>query len=103
AGGARAGEHQGVDRLVEQGGADVAAALDQIDHAGGQVGRLERLDDQLAGQGGLFGRLEHQGVAGEQGRDDVAVGQVAGEVERAEHRGDAGGAVAQHGAAEGGV
>jgi hypothetical protein len=47
----------------------------------------------------VFARLEHDRVPGDQGRHDVAVGQVAREVIRAEHREHAVRAVPQHGVA----
>jgi hypothetical protein len=100
AGGGRAGEQQAVDVLVDQRLADLAAALHQVDDARRHAGLLQGLDQQLARQGRLFRRLEHHGVAGQQGRHDVAVGQVAREVERAQHRHHAMRAMAQHGATE---
>jgi hypothetical protein len=74
--------------------------LDEIDDSGRHARRLQRLDQHLTGQRRLFRRLEHHRVAGQQGRHDVAVGQVTREVERPQHRHHAMGAVAQHGAAE---
>ena len=100
---ARAGEHQGVDAAVQQGRACLPSALDDIDHALGQVRLGKSLGHQLADPGGLFRGFEDHGVTGQQGRDDMAVGQVAGEVEGPQHRRHAVRTVAQGGLAETGL
>jgi hypothetical protein len=100
---ARPCEHQGVDPLVQQGRTRVASALQQVEHPGRQVGLGQAFGHQLAGQGRLLRRLEHDGVAGQQGRDDMAVGQMAGEVERAQYRRHTVRTVAQGRMAEGGL
>ena len=96
-------EHQGVDRLIQQGCAGIAAALNEIEHALRQIGLGQAFGHQLAGQGRFLRRLEHHRVTGQQGRDDMAVRQVAGKVERTQHRRHPMRAMTQGGAAEGGV
>jgi hypothetical protein len=103
AGGGRAGEQQGVDVLVEQCGAGLPPALDEVDDPGRHAGGLQRLDHQSAGPGRLLRWLVDDGVAGQQSGDDVAVRQMPGKVVGPEHGGDAVRLVAEHGAAKSGV
>ena len=87
AGARRAGEQQAVDAgMVGERLALRRAADDEADacrgHAGFEVAGVE----EGAGGGGLFRRLEDDRVARDQRRDDMAVGQMRGEVVGAEHR-----------------
>ena len=82
----RAGEEHAVEaRCIEQRRAGFARALQQIEHARGQARFIPRFHHQRADAGRQFARLEQHRVAGKQRRHDVAVGQMAREVERAEH------------------
>ena len=96
----RAGEQQPVDVAVGERRAGVAAALQHLEHVLGKPRGSPRLGHRGAGRGGQFGRLEQHRVAREQRRDDVAVGQVAGEIVRPEHRHDPMRPMPQHRGAE---
>ena len=86
AGAGRAGEQQPVDaRLGGQRLALLGPADQQPDHAFGDSRLVEAVDQEGAGRRGLFRRLEHHRIAGDQRRDDVAVGQVRGEIVGPEH------------------
>ena len=54
----RAANIKGVDRLIQQGRARLAPALDQVHYAWRQLRRLERLGHELARQRCLLRRLE---------------------------------------------
>ena len=87
AGARRSGEQQAVDaRLGGQRAALVRAADQQAHDAFGNARGMEAFDQEGAGRRGLLGRLEDHRIAGDQRRDDVAVGQVRGEIIGAEHR-----------------
>ena len=87
AGARRAGEQQAVDaRLAGERAALVGAADQQPDDAFGDARLVEAADQELAGRRGLLGRLEDDRIAGDQRRDDVAVGQMRREIIGAEHR-----------------
>ena len=86
AGARRAGEQQAVDaRLGGQRLALLGTADQQPDDAFGNPRLVEAVDQECAGRRRLLGRLEHDRIAGDQRRDDVAVGQVRGEIIGPEH------------------
>ena len=64
----------------------VGAADQQADDAFAGSSPRGSIDQEFAGRGGLFGRFEDHRIAGDQRRDDVAVGQVRREIVGAEHR-----------------
>ena len=82
-----AGEQEPVDpglrgkRLALFGAAD-----QQPDHPVGDLRFVQAANEELARRRGLLGRLEHHRIAGDQGRDDVPIGKVRGEIIGAEHR-----------------
>ena len=85
-GAGRAGEQQAVE--AGMGGerlADLGPALDAADDALGHARLVIERDEILADRRRLLARLEDDRIAGEQGGDDVAVGQVRGEIIGAEH------------------
>ena len=87
AGAGRAGEQQAVDaRLAGERATLVGTADQQADDAFGNARLVEAVDQELAGRRGLLRRLEDHRVAGDQRRDDVAVGKVRREIVRPEHR-----------------
>jgi hypothetical protein len=49
--------------MVQDALHDLAAAVDQVDHSGRQLERVEHLERDLLGQRHLLGGLEHEGVA----------------------------------------
>src|SRR6202042_538396 len=68
-GGGRAGERDLVDvRVLDQVGADLAAARHDIDHAGREAGGDDRVGEQVRVEHRLGGGLEHDRVAGPQRR-----------------------------------
>ena len=87
AGARGAGEQQAVDaRLGGQRLPFLGAADQQPDGAFGNLRLVKAVDQEFAGRGGLFRRLEHHCIAGDQRRDDVAVGQMHREIVRPQHR-----------------
>ena len=97
AGAAGAGKEQAVDAWVgRQGDAGFPRALQQVQHARRQTGFDPALYGQLSDLGGQLARLEQHGIARQQRRDDVPIGQVPREVVRAEHRHHTVGFMAQH-------
>ncbi len=67
-----AGEGDLVDiGVVDDGGAGLALAGDDIDHALGQADALANFGEQQGRQRGEFGRLEHDRIAGGKGRGDL--------------------------------
>ena len=87
AGAGRAGEEQAVD--AGMGGerlAGLGPALDAADDALGHARLVIELDQIFADRRRLLARLEHDRIAGDQRRDDVAVGQMRREIIGAEHR-----------------
>jgi hypothetical protein len=80
-------------------------AADQQPRAAlGHACLVQAVDHEGAGRGRLFGRLEHYRIARDQRGDDVAVGQMRGEIIRAQHRQHAVRLVAQrHAAAHRGI
>ncbi len=95
AGTGRTGEEEAVDvRIAGQRLAGVDLALHQVEHALGQPRLQPDLQHGLGHHGGQLGGLEHHGIAGDQRRHDMAVGQVAREVVGAKHGHDAVGLVA---------
>jgi len=102
AGLAAAGEQHAVDlRLRAECDAGIAAAVHQVQHALRQAGLLPQLHGLHGGARRVFARLEHDRVPGDQGRHDVAVRQVAGEVVGTVDSEHAMRAMAQHGIAVG--
>ena len=100
AGLAAAGEQHAIDqRFLAQRDAGLAAAVDEVQHALRQAGLLPQCDGLHRRARRILARLEHDGIPGDQGRHDVAVRQVAGEVVRAVDREHAVRTVAQHGIA----
>eukprot|EP00659_Diplonema_papillatum_P023142 gene23141-biopygen23486 len=98
AGAAGAGEEQTVDaRIRRQGDPGFPCALQQVQHARRQAGVDPALHGQLGDFRGQFARFEQYGVTRQQGRYDVAVRQMTGEVVRAKHRHHTVGLVAQYG------
>ena len=90
-----AGEEEAVDvRIAGQRLAGVDLPLHQVEHPLGQPRLLPHLDHGFSHHGGQLGRLEHDRIAGDERRHNVAVGQVAREVVGAEHGHDAMGLVA---------
>ena len=96
----RAGERHGVHAGVagERAGRLVRAG-DQVEHAGREVGGLERLGEDVGGQRGGRGGLEHDRAAGREGRRELAERQHDRVVPARDHRGDPGRLPADHGAA----
>ena len=92
-----AGEQHSVEiGVAQRGRAGLARALDEIEHPGGQPGLLPEPDHELADGRRQLAWLEHQRIARQQGRDDMAVGQMAGEIVRTQHEEDAQRLVVQH-------
>ena len=92
-----AGEQDAVEvRMRCQRGAGVTRAVDQIDDAIRQPGLHPQLHRPDGGLGRVLAGLEHDGIACDQGRHDVAVRQMTREVIRAEDGEYAMRAVAQH-------
>ncbi len=100
AGGRRSGEEQPVDIRRDQRRAGLARALYDLQHVFGQTSFAPGVRHRRADRRGQFGRLEHHRVPGEQRGHDMAIGQVAGEVVRPQHRHHPVRAVAQDGFAE---
>ena len=71
AGAGRTGERHHVDaRMAGHGGADFgASAVDQVEHAGRNAGGVHDFRPDDSRERRFFGRLEHHGAAGGQGRD----------------------------------
>ena len=68
----RAGEGDLVDvEVVDERGARVAEAGQDVDDAGGDAGLEQQLAEVERGERGLLGGLEHDGVAGGDRRDDL--------------------------------
>src|SRR5205085_2609139 len=89
-GGDGTGEEEAVDVAVSgEGLAGLAAALHHVEDAGGEAGVFPHGGVTVGDAGGELGGFEDDGVSGEERGDDVAVGEVAGEVERAEDGDDA--------------
>ncbi|CRP91867.1 hypothetical protein PAERUG_P18_London_17_VIM_2_04_10_04627 [Pseudomonas aeruginosa] len=81
------GEEQTVEPTVGgQRDAGFATTLDQVEHAGRQAGLDPGLERQLGDLRGQLAGLEHHAVTGQQRRDDMPVGQVAGEIVGTEYR-----------------
>ena len=78
-------------------GADVAAAGDHGEEALGEF-LVEDFDEGQDGQRGVFGGLDHHGVAHPQGRGDLPDGDHHGPVPGADRADDADGPVVQFGA-----
>ncbi|MCY1419084.1 hypothetical protein D9M71_346620 [compost metagenome] len=90
AGAAGAGEEQAIDTWVGgQRHTGFTCALHQVQHTRRQAGSNPAVDGKLSDLGGELAGLEHHAVACQQRRHDMAIGQVPGEVVRAEHRHDA--------------
>ena len=86
AGAGRAGEQQAVDaRLGGERLALLGPADQQPDDAFGDPRLVEAADQEFADRRRLLGRLEDDRIAGDQRRDDVAVGQVRREIVGPEH------------------
>ena len=65
---------------------DIASSLDQIQNARWQSSFAPTTGHPRADRGGLFTGFEYDGVARQQGGNDMAVGQVSRKVKRAQHR-----------------
>ena len=93
-----AGKEQAINiRMIGQGDAGFPGALHQVQHSGRQPGFKPQLGC-FAGDGRrLLAGLEHHRVAGNQGRNNMPVGQVAGEVIGAKYRNHAVGLVPKYG------
>ncbi|KPW91129.1 hypothetical protein ALO75_200051 [Pseudomonas syringae pv. coryli] len=86
AGPARPGEEQAVDtRIGRQRDTGFATALQQVQDPGRQPGFDPALDGQFSDFRCQFAGLEQHHIARQQGRDDMAVGQMPGKVVRPEH------------------
>ncbi|MCY1423295.1 hypothetical protein D9M71_390040 [compost metagenome] len=83
--------------MAGQSDAGIAGTLDQVEHADRQAGFGPALHGQLGDFRGQLAGLEDHRVASQQRRNDMPVGQVAGEVVRAEHSDHAMRLVPQHG------
>ena len=95
----RSGEQHPVNaRMRDQRLAFVRAADHQLDHVFGHACAMETGDQRLAHRRGFFRRFEHHRIACDQRGDNVAIGQVRGEIIRAEHRHHPVGFVAHGGA-----
>ena len=70
-----------------------------LDHSGADSRAVEQPGQEFADGGRLLARLEDHRVAGDQRGNDVAVGQVRGEIIRPQHRHDAVRFVADRGGA----
>src|SRR5687768_6716765 len=79
--------------MVEEGVDGFARAIDEVEHAGGEAGFVDELEDLGEGDGDLLGRLDDEGVAAGDGVGEEPEGDHRGEVERAD-----GGEDAQRGA-----
>ena len=80
-----AGEKQPVDGAFHQRRPGLAPALHQLDHPIGQARRAPAIDHRRADSRAQFRRLENHGIACQQRGNDMAIGQVAGEVVGAQH------------------
>ena len=81
------GEEYAVDLgCGDQRPTDLASALHEADHPGRKPGLLEELEHPRADTRRELARLEYDRVAGEQGRDDMPVGQMTRQVEGTEYR-----------------
>ena len=88
AGAGRAGEQQAVDARARRRAPCPASGppISSRTTPSGISASWKQSDQELADRGRLLRRLEHHRVAGDQRRDDVAVGQVRGEIIRARAR-----------------
>ena len=85
-----AGEIHAVDGAVlDERFTGRPAALNQVEHAPGKSRLAPQLGGEFADAGRHFAGLEDDSVAGEEGGDDLAIGQVGGEIEWAENRDNA--------------
>ena len=80
AGARRTGEQQAVDPVFAAVAGPDRGRRQQAHDAVRDAGFVKALDEECAGRGRLFGRLEHDRIAGDQRGDDVTVGQVRGEI-----------------------
>ena len=102
--GGTAGKEQAVDqRMTGQGFSGRRGALHQVDHAIGNAGFFPELNGQLGNPGRQLTGLEHHGIARQQGRHNVAIGQMPREVVGPKHSHYAMGPVPQHRMAAGNV
>ncbi|GAB3853727.1 hypothetical protein GCM10027610_084110 [Dactylosporangium cerinum] len=64
--------------MVDQRGPGVTEAGQDVHDAGGHAGLEQELTEAQGGQRGLLGRLEDDGVARGDGRDDLEAGHQQG-------------------------
>ena len=89
-----AGEEQPINaRMRRQGFTGRHCPLHKIDDAGRKAGLFPKFHGQLGDTGGQFTGFEHHGVARQQRRHDMPVGQMPGKIIGAEHRHHAMGAM----------
>ena len=82
----RSGKQHPVDAIVrDQRLPFFGPAHQKLDHRGGNSGAVEAAAQKFADRRCLFTRLEHHHVTRDQRRDDVAVGQMGGEIKRAQY------------------
>ena len=65
--------------------ADERCSLHDIEDARGKSCFIREFSKQLTNRRGLLARLEDDGVAKQQRRHNVTIGQVRGEIERSKH------------------
>ena len=99
----RACEEDAIDVCIEQRGASVPAAIDHVQYAGRKTCRLKAVGHDPGDRWGKLRRLEDARIASQKRGHDMAVRQMAREIERSEDRHDAVRAVGEMGAAKGGV
>ena len=63
----------------------IRATDQQADNIFGHTGLMIALDQKFTGRRCLLGWLEDDRVTSDQCRDDMTIGQMGGEVERAKH------------------
>ena len=83
-------EQHAIDQPVpDQCLALFGTADQQLDHVFGDLGGVEAFDEEFRRGGGFLAGFEDHRVPGDQGRNDMAVGKVGGEIIRTEHGHDA--------------